>query len=156
MGVKCFLVTPVYDSGTKFLGYVWDKEHHIGSPVHRRVDNGEWIVGYQPGMMWVAYESRWDDALQGQVYVGERLYNVPGPDEKNLVVILPDGSEWHVDGNASNCTWKDQKHRCWERNGVPPNISVGKGPPCSDGQGSIKTLTYHGHLNNGEFTENMP
>lgn len=155
--ISCFMVEPVYDPMTKLLEYVWDADHHIGSPVYRRLDNGERIVGYAPGMMHYTYGSEWSEELQGQIYTGERVtFTHPGPDGKSLVVVLPDGTEWYIDSIANNCAWKDKPHNCWSRSGPPPDITVGKGPPCCDGQGSIKTPNYHGHLRNGQFTDNMP
>src|SRR5258707_10267822 len=57
-----------------------------------------------PGMMWDAWWS------------GEWA---KGPDGKCLVVVCPNGSQWMIDGPASNCTMKDDQgpygvaHRCW-------------------------------------------
>lgn len=92
-----------------------------------------------PGMMWDAF---WTSECD------------KGPDGKSLVVICPNGSEWMIDGFASNCTQKDDRgpygiaHRCWTRTGVPPLISVGKqyGKTCAAGGGSIQAGDYHGFL----------
>lgn len=72
----------------------------------------------------------------------------------HLIVILPNGREWDVDGRASNCTMKEGKiHRCWCRHGEPPNITVDKnGITCAAGAGSILSGDYHGFLRNGELT----
>lgn len=77
-----------------------------------------------------------------------------GPDGKAMMVVCPDGSTWHVDGRASNCTMpNDKEHRCWVRHGTWPNITVDKnGLTCEAGAGSIQTGGYHGFLQNGRFT----
>lgn len=97
-----------------------------------------------PGMMWLAdWGGEW----------------MKGPDGHSLHVICPDGSEWCIDGRASNCTMKEdsgpygQAHRCWIRHGTPPNVTVDKaGKTCAAGAGSIAVPGYHGFLRNGEFT----
>ena len=75
-------------------------------------------------------------------------------DGRHLHVICPDGSQWDIDGRASNCTMKeDRVHRCWIRTGEPPNVTVGKsGNTCAAGAGSIAVDGYHGFLRNGSFT----
>ena len=78
-----------------------------------------------------------------------------GADGRCLVVICPDGTEWTIDGTASNCTRPgDHDHRCWPRYGEPPNVTVDKnaGPTCSAGAGSILVPGYHGFLRGGRFT----
>lgn len=97
-----------------------------------------------PGMMWYA---DWMPAAY------------KGPDGHCLVVVCPGGREWMIDGQASNCTMKQdvgpygQAHRCWVRHGTPPNITVDKnGKTCAAGGGSIIAGAYHGFLRNGEFT----
>ena len=98
-----------------------------------------------PGMMWFAdwYGDYWK-----------------GPDGHCLVAVCPDGHPWIVDGQASNCTMKDdtgpfdKHHRCWCRHGTPPNITVDKnGRTCRAGAGSIMTGKWHGFLRNGEFVQ---
>lgn len=71
----------------------------------------------------------------------------------HLMVICPNGIQWDIDSRARNCTMKeDRTHRCWVRQGEPPNITVGKGGfTCSAGAGSIQAGDYHGFLRNGEF-----
>lgn len=98
-----------------------------------------------PGMMWDAY------------WMGDYA---KGTDGKCLIVILPDGYRWMIDGPASNCTLPDdrgpygQAHRCWVRHGTPPDITVDKdGKTCAAGAGSIMSRrSYHGFLRSGEFT----
>lgn len=74
-------------------------------------------------------------------------------DGKHLKVILPNGDEWDVDGRATNCTMpNDRKHRCWVREGTPPNVHVSKkGPTCGAGAGSIASGKYHGFLRHGKL-----
>ncbi len=99
----------------------------------------------RPGMMWDAF------------WMGPHYQ---GPDGRCLVVVCPDGSEWMIDGPASNCTEPadrgphGQAHRCWTRSGAPPRITVGKqfGRTCSAGGGSIAVPGYHGFLQDGRFT----
>lgn len=146
----CFMVEPVRDPVTLALEYT-PEEHGSRSPVMRRVDTGERVPYYTIGSMWYEWESTWDEAHQELLYQGLRAHP-SSPDGKSLVVILPNGHAWYIDGHASNCTWKDRSHCCWSRTGAPPLVTVGKGPPCSDGAGSIKSPGYHGHLANGEFS----
>jgi len=72
----------------------------------------------------------------------------------HLFAVLPNGDLWDIDGRASNCTMKeDRVHRCWVRQGDPPNIDVSKrGNTCKAGGGSIVSGNYHGFLRNGTFT----
>jgi hypothetical protein len=72
----------------------------------------------------------------------------------HLMVVLPNGHIWDVDGRASNCDMKeDRTHRCWVRHGDPPNVHVYKnGHTCHAGAGSILSGNYHGFLHNGELT----
>lgn len=77
-----------------------------------------------------------------------------GPDGRSLHVKLPDGHNWNVDGEATNCTRKgDRSHKCWIRDGVPPLVTAGKdGETCAAGAGSIQTPGYHGFLRDGVLT----
>lgn len=79
-----------------------------------------------------------------------------GPDGVCLMVRLPDGHDWHVDGEASNCTRKgDRTHKCWIRRGDPrqANVTVDKnGETCAAGAGSIASNGYHGFLVDGTLT----
>jgi len=92
-----------------------------------------------PGMMWDATWWSDTDKVGGQY----------------LVVICPDSFEWRIDGRANNCDMRDDypNHHCWIRQGIPPNITVGKnGKTCHAGAGSILSRNgYHGFLTNGEF-----
>lgn len=94
-----------------------------------------------PGAMWNAW---W---LAGRTHWC-------GPDGQSLIVVLPNGRQWIIDGRASNCTKKDDNvHKCWCRHSTPPNITVDKNcNTCSAGAGSILAGDYHGFLRNGEFT----
>jgi hypothetical protein len=78
-----------------------------------------------------------------------------GSDGRALIVRLPNGHDWHVDGRASNCTQPDDypNHRCWTRHGEPPLITVDKrGRTCAAGAGSIQAGNYHGFLQAGVLT----
>ena len=72
-----------------------------------------------------------------------------------LVIKLPDGDLWYVDGQSGNCGRPDdpnqEQHHCWVRHGVVPNITVDKfgAPTCAAGAGSIASTHYHGFLRNG-------
>jgi hypothetical protein len=80
-------------------------------------------------------------------------YPWKGPDGRAMMVKCPGGSQWEIDGRASNCTLPgDNEHRCWIRHGEPPGLTVDKaGVTCSAGAGSIQAGNYHGFLRNGIF-----
>lgn len=118
-----------------------DTAHVFADLVYRRADTGaELTLREAPaGAMW--------DAVW-------RLEK--GPDGRSLMVRLPDGHDWCVDGRASNCTLPhDDEHRCWLRTGEAPRITVGKSAPgqrtCAAGAGSIATRGYHGFLRDGRL-----
>lgn len=101
---------------------------------------------FPPGAMWFA-------PWYTDVYAGF--------DGRCLVVRTP-GGDWIIDSEASNCTRKgDKTHRCWVREGEPPNVTVGKGgETCAAGAGSIlqekrggHSRDYHGFLRNGYLEE---
>ncbi len=78
-----------------------------------------------------------------------------GPDGIALMVRCPNGRDWHVDGEASNCTRPGEAHACWVRHGDPRecNLTVGKdGDTCAAGAGSIQAGDYHGFLQAGILT----
>ena len=79
-----------------------------------------------------------------------------GPDGIALMVRLPNGHDWHVDGRASNCTRpEDRVHKCWVRTGDPRTgtVTAGKdGDTCAAGAGSILAGDYHGFLRDGVLT----
>jgi hypothetical protein len=60
-----------------------------------------------------------------------------GPDGQSLIVMLPDGVDWHIDGFASS-------GGRWTRQGVPPLVTASP---------SILTSKYHGFLRNGWLEE---
>lgn len=117
-----------------------DERQVFAARLYRRSDTGEQIeLGKAPpGAMWDAtwYPEDWR-----------------GPDGKALMVVLPNGDHWHIDGMASNCTKpNDKEHRCWIRHGQPPNLTVDKqGNSCAAGSGSIHAGNWHGYLRNGEL-----
>jgi len=80
-----------------------------------------------------------------------------GPDGRALVVVLPTGTPWHIDGRANNCTMPNDKvHRCWCRHGRPEDgtLHVDKnGVTCAAGAGSIAVPGYHGFLHHGKLTD---
>jgi hypothetical protein len=79
-----------------------------------------------------------------------------GPDGIALTVRLPNGRDWMVDAEASNCTRKgDRSHKCWVRHGDPRTgtVHVDKdGDTCAAGAGSIQAGDYHGFLQLGFLT----
>jgi len=106
-----------------------------------------------------AYETPLRDAPPGAMWNADCLgESMQGPDGLSLMVRLPNGRDWLIDGPASNCTKPgDSSHRCWCRHGVPPMITVDKvSPPgwstCSAGAGSIQAGDYHGFLRDGTLT----
>lgn len=76
--------------------------------------------------------------------------NHTGP---HLAAIVPSGDTWVIDSRASNCSLPDDRlHRCWVRNGTPPDIHVDKeGLTCQAGAGSVITPNWHGFLHHGDF-----
>lgn len=129
MRVKCFLLEPVNETH-------W-----------QRMDTGELttLKDAPPGAMWNA---EWLQGFPGWC----------GDDGLALIVKLPNGNDWHIDGVANNCPDKEDSnaggHKCWVRHGTAPNITVDKnGNTCNAGGGSISSGSYHGFLRNGEFVD---
>lgn len=136
-------------------GYAFTAEDHWQDwqeLLYRRTDTGEHVslrdhvsaggpASAPPGAMWDAW---WmPDSWRG-------------PDGIALMVRCPNGSDWHVDGRASNCTLPDDDaHKCWVRHGDPRTepVTVDKdGVTCAAGAGSIVAGDYHGFLQNGVLT----
>lgn len=95
-----------------------------------------------PGAMWNA--------------VWMRSPGFQGPDGRCLVVRLPNGHDWLVDSQSSNCTRPGEPHQCWVRHGNPEtgNVHVDKdGDTCAAGAGSIQSGSYHGFLHHGALTD---
>jgi hypothetical protein len=120
-----------------------DNRQVFTDTIYKRTDTGASMPlrDAPPGAMWDAW---WLKRI------------AEGPDGRCLIVKLPNGNDWTIDGQASNCTMPDdhqQKlHHCWVRHGEPPNITVDKnGVTCAAGAGSILSGDYHGFLVNGEF-----
>lgn len=122
--------------------------------IYRRSDTGEEVTlrdrrpedvggppGAPPGACWDAW------------WMPE---NWRGSDGIALMVRCPNGRDWHVDGQAGNCTRPgDRAHKCWVRHGDPRqcNVTVDKdGETCAAGAGSIQAGDYHGFLQNGLLT----
>jgi hypothetical protein len=87
-------------------------------------------------------------------------YHFEGPDGHCLVVRCPNGCDWIVDSQASNCNRRDEKHWCWYREGTPPDVTIVHPHPksCTAGAGSIGIGPkgknyYHGFLRNGALTD---
>lgn len=95
-----------------------------------------------------------------------------GPDGIALMVKLPNGHDWAVDSEASNCTrtqwrevpddpkarrWQGREHYCWTRHGDPRTGSVhvdkSGAPTCKAGAGSILSGSYHGFLRHGHLED---
>lgn len=73
-------------------------------------------------------------------------WNNPAADGITLTVKLPEGTNWMVDGRASNCNCDgtNKNHRCWTRSGVVPNVTANP---------SISVPGYHGWLRSGWLEE---
>jgi len=89
-------------------GYEFTEDDHwqdTQDQLYRRLDGQEVTLrAAAPGASWDAW---WMPD------------NWRGPDGIALMVKCPNGSDWHVDGQASNCTRKGEKHECWVRHGAP-------------------------------------
>jgi hypothetical protein len=119
-----------------------DRRMLLTNELYKRQDTGELLIlrDAPPGAMW---NSWWIDN--------------DNPDGQYLTVKLPTGHEWDIDGQANNCTNReDTVHRCWIRHGIAPNITVDKnGNTCQAGAGSIMVPGYHGHLRDGYLTDSV-
>jgi hypothetical protein len=121
-------------SGSK--GRVWER-----TDTGERADS---LNDFGPGAMW--HLPWYHEENTGLYWTGGFSQSEPP-----LSVRTP-GGDWVIDSRASNCTLpKDDAHRCWPRQGVAPNITVGKqlGPTCGAGGGSIIVGDYHGFLRDG-------
>lgn len=130
-------------------GYVFseaDEWQKFEDEIMKRADTGVELTRQEarPGAMWFA---DWMQSASPELFRGS--------DGHTLIVKLPNGNEWCVDGPSSNCTKPDDHvHKCWVRHGAPPLITVDKnGNTCEAGAGSIQSGNYHGFLRNGEFTD---
>jgi len=113
--------------------------------IYRRGDNGEEVGGKAKLPAGAMY------------YLPDAEGYAKGPDGHSLVVVLPNGHQWHVDMRCSNCTMpNDNKHRCWVRHGDvrKGEITVDKnGRTCSAGAGSIQSGDYHGFLRDNHLVD---
>ncbi|MGZ6321804.1 MAG: hypothetical protein ACXWQR_21185 [Ktedonobacterales bacterium] len=132
--VQCFLLEPT--------GKEWASEDgHITAPLYRHAETGE--------------EMTLKDAPVGAIVRAEWASWCRSQDDgAPLIIKLPDGDLWYVDGPAGNCTMPDdpnqERHHCWVRHGEPPNLTVDKnGATCDAGAGSIASTHYHGFLRSG-------
>lgn len=103
----------------------------------------------EPGCVWINENAHRPD---GRCWA--RWSNCDG---RHVMVTLPNGIDWDVDGRANNCTLPDDsEHRCWVRVGDPEHpetLHVSKdGQTCAAGAGSIACGDYHGFLANGVLT----
>lgn len=74
-------------------------------------------------------------------------------DGYHCTVVLPNGSHWHVQSRACNCTLpNDNIHRCWVVHGRGASMHVDKGGhTCAAGAGSVLVTGWHGFLVHGEL-----
>jgi hypothetical protein len=137
------LVPPSYDdpwwpSHCEYCGFefpIGDPHQLYSESEYRRADNPDVKFSLRdapPGAIWNA---SWLVTHRRREYIAPGNY--VGKDGKCLVVKLPDGRDWVVDGPANNGPG-------WEREGVVPNITV---------RPSISTPGYHGFLTNGWLEE---
>jgi hypothetical protein len=139
--------------------------------LYRRADTSEEMRLHEwpAGAMWFA---------DWMLIEGSNHYR--GPDGHSLVVRLPDGHDWNVDGGCNNCdspcrvcgvayhshpAWRGpagdthmyedaRPHKCWVRHGEARTgqVTVDKnGVTCGAGAGSIATPGWHGFLTQGEL-----
>lgn len=134
--VECFWLEPTDETRDR---QVEGGVHHMR--IWRRADTGEQggIQDFGPGAMWNAH---WMPTSEGSV------------DGRYIVVRLPNGHEWAMDGPSSNCTRPGEPHDCWCRHGDPPRLTVDKNPEpgrstCAAGAGSIQAGNFHGFLRDG-------
>lgn len=102
-----------------------DEWQHNFNRHYQRSDGGGLILLGEPpvGAMWDAY---W-------------MKDFVGPDGKSLVVVLPDGTPWNVDGPSRN---NGVLGPGWTRTGTVPKVTA---------RPSILTPGYHGFLTDGEL-----
>ena len=119
-----------------------DKWQVFTDSIYARTDTGEEVALREApaGAMWYA------------TWMPPHMYWDDKEDSDHLCVKLPDGTDWMVDSRASNCTrLDDRRHRCWHREGIPPNVTATKGPAWENGAGSVQAPGWHGYLRNGEL-----
>ena len=113
-------------------GYVFvaDDNWQVASDfIYRRTDTGEELV--------------WRDAPAGAMIDCHWMRpHWRGPDGLCLMVKLPNGCEWIVDGPAAS---QDDKSKAgWTRTGTPPNVTATP---------SILARDYHGFLRDGVLVD---
>lgn len=130
-------------------GYAFVDEDRWQNWIERqyvRTDTGETTTlrRAEPGACWDAF---WIRGLYRDRDTADGI---------TLMVKCPNGQDWCVDSEASNCTRKgDRTHACWVRHGDPRecHVTVDKdGDTCQAGAGSIQAGDYHGFLQNGVLT----
>lgn len=137
----CDLCDYTFTPGDEWQRYV--------SQLYTRSDGGELVTlrDAPAGAMWIADWYRCAGGTCG--------YGWTNCDGNHLIVRLPGGHDWDVNGRASNCDRKDDNlHRCWVSHGTPPAVNVDKaGHTCGAGAGSIAVSGYHGFLRHGVLEE---
>lgn len=135
----CGAEVPVYDGGIQVHRQVHRDRLYNTESGHPEPGDMFWAK-WRHDSEWEHFYCPWDNCNDSRGH---------------LHVILPDGHEWDIDGRCNNCTLPEDKlHRCWVREGEPPNITVGKGGnTCSAGAGSVMSGSWHGFLINGELVE---
>lgn len=106
--VQCFLLEET--------GEEWrSTDGHISAPLYRRVDTGE-VMTFADAPAGAMARFAWATWCRSQ------------DEGAPLVIKLPDGDIWYVDGPAGNCGRPDDpgqaQHHCWVRHGIVPNITV--------------------------------
>lgn len=138
MPVKCFLLEPIDQE--------WRSDNgHITAPLYRHPQTGE-LMTLADAPAGAMVRADWATWCRSQ------------DDGAPLIIKLPDGDLWYVDGPAGNCGRQDdpnqELHHCWVRHGVVPTITVDKnGVTCSAGAGSVASTHYHGFLRDGYLTD---
>ncbi len=119
-------------------------------------DEDEWQIVHET--LWVRQDTgkpvTLGDAPPGAMWDAYWMHDLhTGSDGKCMIVKLPNGNHWDIDGKASNCNRPKDGHNCWTRNGVPPDLTVSnEGDTCKVGAGSIGSGDYHGFLRSGVLT----
>jgi len=79
------------------------------------------------------------------------------------IVRLPNGDDWTMGSNATNCPREGEDHDCWCVHGEAPKLTVDKNPEpgrttCNAGGGSIwagqgTERDWHGFLRDGQLVQ---
>lgn len=107
--------------------YIFTENDQYQHGFKRLYENSEWLGFIEDAPV----GCMWDASWLGDTWVG--------PDGLHLTIKLPDGSEWIIDGPASNGPG-------WQRTGIPPRITA---------QPSILSPGYHGWLTDGVLSDDL-